>query len=102
MYSRCGVASLYVYTFIQEALFTSFLPSLKIVEWPRVYKGAFNRLKVKSPRGVLLYGPPGCSKTTLVRAVASAAGSSFFSLSGADVFSAYLGDAEKSVRSVNK
>ncbi|CAN0412005.1 unnamed protein product, partial [Scytosiphon promiscuus] len=48
--------------------------------------------------GILLFGPPGCSKTTLVRAAATAAGATFVCLSGADVFSPYLGEAEAAVR----
>lgn len=37
------------------------------VEWPIVHKESFSRLGLKPPRGILLYGPPGCSKTTLVK-----------------------------------
>lgn len=53
------------------------------VEWPLRYPESFARLGLKPPSGVLLYGPPGCSKTTLVRAVANASGAAFLSVSGA-------------------
>lgn len=49
-------------------------------------------------RGVLLHGPPGCSKTTFAKALANTAGCSFFSLHGASVFSSYVGEAERIIR----
>ena len=52
------------------------------VEWPLRYPQTFKRLGMKPPSGVLLHGPPGCSKTTLVRAVANASGAAFLTLSG--------------------
>lgn len=68
------------------------------LEWPRVHSISMTRLGVRASRGVLLHGPPGCGKTSLVRAVASAGGAHFISLSAADVFSCYLGDAERIMR----
>lgn len=50
------------------------------VEWPLKHSATFTRLGVSPVRGVLLHGPPGCSKTTLAKAAANAAEASFFSL----------------------
>ncbi|XP_047196986.1 spermatogenesis-associated protein 5-like protein 1 [Hippoglossus stenolepis] len=67
------------------------------IEWPMKYPEAFVRLGLSRPRGVLLYGPPGCAKTTLVRAAASSSHCAFLSVSGADLYSPYVGDSEKAL-----
>ncbi|KAI8889531.1 AAA-domain-containing protein, partial [Backusella circina FSU 941] len=68
------------------------------VEWPLLYKDSFTRLGLKPPRGILLYGPPGCSKTTLVKVIASSANVAFLSINGAQLYSPFVGDSEKIVR----
>lgn len=52
------------------------------VEWPLLHPDAFERLGVRAPKGVLLYGPPGCSKTLLVRACATESGVNFVAVKG--------------------
>ncbi|CAN0890509.1 Cell division control protein 48 homolog B [Linum grandiflorum] len=68
------------------------------VEWPIKHQSAFSRMGISPIRGVLLHGPPGCSKTTLAKAAANAAQASFFSLSGAELFSMYVGEGEALLR----
>ncbi|WOL14259.1 cell division control protein [Canna indica] len=68
------------------------------VEWPIKHAESFKRLGISPIRGVLLHGPPGCSKTTLVKAAANAAQASFFSLSGAEVYCKYVGEGEALLR----
>lgn len=70
------------------------------VEWPLVHREAFLRFGVAPPRGVLLYGPPGCSKTLMAKAVASQSGLNFISIKGSEVFSKWVGESERTVRSV--
>ncbi|XP_021179544.2 spermatogenesis-associated protein 5-like protein 1 [Fundulus heteroclitus] len=67
------------------------------IEWPMRYPEAFVRLGLRRPRGVLLYGPPGCAKTTLVKAAAASSRCAFLSVSGADLYSPYVGDSEKAL-----
>ena len=68
---------------------------MQAVEWPLRHPDAFQRLGLVPSRGVLLYGPPGCSKTTLAKAVATRAKAGFFAVSGAGVYSAYVGESER-------
>ncbi|XP_062621901.1 ATPase family gene 2 protein homolog B-like [Saccostrea cucullata] len=70
------------------------------VEWPIKHPEAFRRMGLPSPRGVLLYGPPGCCKTTLVKAVATSSNATFLSISGAQLFSPFVGDSEKLISEV--
>ena len=61
------------------------------VEWPLVHRERLARLGVRAPKGVLLCGPPGCSKTVLVRATAAESGVNFVAVRGPEVsiFSAH-------------
>ncbi|XP_068588296.1 ATPase family gene 2 protein homolog B [Cebidichthys violaceus] len=67
------------------------------IEWPMLHPEAFVRLGLCRPRGVLLYGPPGCAKTTLVKAAAGTSHCAFLSVGGADLYSPYVGDSEKAL-----
>lgn len=67
------------------------------IEWPMRYPDAFVRLGLSRPRGVLLYGPPGCAKTTLVKAAATSSNCAFLSVGGADLYSPFVGDSEKAL-----
>lgn len=58
----------------------------------------YARLSIRPPRGILLHGPPGCSKTTFAKAIANTAGCSFYSISGARAFSAFVGESERVIR----
>ncbi|KAM9410488.1 ATPase family gene 2 protein homolog B [Pholidichthys leucotaenia] len=73
------------------------LKLIQSIEWPMKHPEAFVRMGLCQPRGVLLYGPPGCAKTTLVRAAATSSHSAFLSVSGADLYSPYVGDSEKAL-----
>jgi transitional endoplasmic reticulum ATPase len=68
------------------------------VLWPLQFPDTFDRLGVEPPRGLLLYGPPGCGKTYLVKAVAGSGQANVLSVKGAELLSKWVGDSEKAVR----
>ncbi|MEX3654900.1 AAA family ATPase [Mycolicibacterium fortuitum] len=68
------------------------------VLWPLQHPDTFQRLGVQPPRGVLLYGPPGCGKTFLVRALASSGKLSVHAVKGAELMDKWVGSSEKAVR----
>jgi transitional endoplasmic reticulum ATPase len=70
------------------------------VEWPLKTPEIFSRLGIKPPKGILLYGPPGCGKTMLARAVATESEANFISIKGPEVFSKWVGESEKAIREV--
>ncbi|CAJ1916124.1 unnamed protein product [Sphenostylis stenocarpa] len=73
---------------------------MEAVEWPQKHHDAFNRIGTRPPMGVLMFGPPGCSKTLMARAVASEAGLNFLAVKGPELFSKWVGESEKAVRSL--
>ncbi|MGX7669536.1 AAA family ATPase [Plantactinospora sp. DSM 117369] len=68
------------------------------VLWPLNYPDTFARLGVQPPRGVLLYGPPGCGKTFLVSALAGTGRANVLSVKGAELLSKWVGESERAVR----
>jgi transitional endoplasmic reticulum ATPase len=68
------------------------------VLWPLQYPDTFARLGVSAPRGVLLYGPPGCGKTFLVKAIAGSGQANVLSVKGAELLSKWVGESEAAVR----
>ncbi|KAK4767202.1 hypothetical protein SAY86_014952 [Trapa natans] len=73
---------------------------MEAVEWPQKHQDALDRIGTRPPRGILMFGPPGCSKTLMARAVASEAGLNFLAVKGPELFSKWVGESEKAVRSV--
>ena len=68
------------------------------VLWPLRYPDSFARLGVEPPRGLLLYGPPGCGKTFLVRALAGTGKLNVLSVKGAELMDKWVGESERAVR----
>jgi AAA family ATPase len=57
-------------------------------------------MNLKPPAGILLYGPPGCSKTMIAKALATESGLNFIAVKGPELFSKYVGDTEKAIREI--
>ncbi len=70
------------------------------VELPIKTPEKFEKLGITPPKAILLYGPPGCGKTLLARAVATESESNFISIKGPEVFSKWVGESEKAIREV--
>lgn len=68
------------------------------VLWPLQHPDTFARLGVDPPRGVLLYGPPGCGKTFVVRALASTGQLSVHAVKGSELMDKWVGSSERAVR----
>ncbi|MHA1713266.1 MAG: CDC48 family AAA ATPase [Candidatus Ranarchaeia archaeon] len=73
---------------------------IEAVEWPLTQPKAFKRVGVEPPRGILLYGPPGCGKTLLARAIANESDANFISIKGPEILSKWVGESEKAIREV--
>lgn len=70
------------------------------VEWPLQHPEAFVRMGIRPPKGVLLYGPPGCSKTLTAKALATESSMNFIAIKGPELFSKWVGESEKAVQSI--
>lgn len=70
------------------------------IEWPLKFKESFSRLGISPPRGILLFGPPGCGKTLLAKAVATESEVNFISIKGPELMSKWVGESEKAVREI--
>ncbi|MBO3808814.1 MAG: CDC48 family AAA ATPase [Candidatus Brockarchaeota archaeon] len=70
------------------------------VELPIKTPEKFEKLGITPPKAILLYGPPGCGKTLLARAVATESEANFISIKGPEIFSKWVGESEKAIREV--
>ena len=72
----------------------------EVIELPLKKPELFAELGIEPPKGVLLYGPPGCGKTLLAKAVATESGANFIAIRGPEVLSKWVGESEKAIRQI--
>lgn len=72
----------------------------EMVELPLRFPHLFARLGVEAPKGVLLYGPPGCGKTLIARTVAREAGVHFLHVNGPEIIQKHYGESEELLRRI--
>lgn len=70
----------------------------RIIEWPMKYRDIYLKYIGSPPKGVMLFGPPGCGKTMFAKAVANAATANFISVKGPELTSKYFGESEERIR----
>jgi len=70
------------------------------IELPLTHAHLFEALHIPPPRGVLLYGPPGCSKTLMARALATEGHMNFLAVKGPELLSKWLGESERALASL--
>jgi transitional endoplasmic reticulum ATPase len=72
----------------------------EMIELPLKYPEVFQRLGIDAPKGVFLYGPPGCGKTLIARAVANETEAYFTHISGPEIMGKFYGESEARLRAV--
>jgi len=72
----------------------------EMIELPLRHPELFERLGIEAPKGVLIYGAPGCGKTLLAKAVANESEAHFITINGPEIVSKYVGEAEERLRNI--
>ena len=72
----------------------------EMIELPLRYPELFERLGIEPPKGLLLYGPPGCGKTLIAKAVANESSAFFTTISGPEIIGKYYGESEERLRTI--
>ncbi len=78
---------------VREELLTAIVEPIRSPE-------KYERVGITAPTGVLLWGPPGCGKTLLAKAVANESTANFISVKGPELLNKYVGESERAVRQV--
>lgn len=72
----------------------------EMVQYPVEYPHLYREFGMSPSRGVLFYGPPGCGKTLLAKAVASQCNANFISIKGPELLTMWVGESEANLREI--
>lgn len=70
----------------------------RVISWPIIHHVRYREMGISPPKGLLLYGPPGCCKTMMAKALATESGLNFLSVKGPELLSMYVGESERAIR----
>ena len=70
----------------------------RVISWPIIHQERYRKMGISAPRGVLMYGPPGCCKTMMAKALATESNLNFLSVKGPELLSMYVGESERAIR----
>lgn len=72
----------------------------EVIELPMVAPAIFSHYHIKPHKGILLYGPPGCGKTLIAKAIANEINAHFISVNGPEILNKYIGQSEENLRKI--
>lgn len=72
----------------------------EVIELPLIAPALFEHYHIKPHKGILLYGPPGCGKTLIAKAIANEISAHFISVSGPEILNRYVGQSEENLRKI--
>lgn len=72
----------------------------EVIELPLVAPSIFQHYCIKPHKGILLYGPPGCGKTLIAKAVANEINAHFITVNGPEILNKYIGESESNLRKI--
>lgn len=81
-------------------IFVHFLNFMQTVQYPVEHPEKFEKFGMSPSKGVLFYGPPGCGKTLLAKAIANECQANFISVKGPELLTMWFGESEANVREI--
>jgi len=72
----------------------------ELIQWPIIYRDVMNKFGLEPSSGVLFYGPPGCGKTLMAKAIATECKANFISIKGPELLTMWYGESESNVRDI--